>query len=108
MGSPNSELVKKNLRIIGTLLIRQMLLQGLLSKDIEDYGILKLPGRGNDFGKKPKSFPIVLNNLFEEANADDDDEGGDSAPVASADDRLFNMLKDLRQKESKKRSLPLL
>lgn len=87
-------------------LIRQMLLQGLLSKDIEEYGILKICKKGTDFLKKPKSFQIVLNNEFEEANADDDEEGGDQAPTASADDKLFEMLKELRQKESKKRSLP--
>jgi ATP-dependent DNA helicase RecQ len=78
-----------------------------LTKDIEDYGILKISKKGHEFLKKPKSFKIVLNNLFEEANADDDEEGGDTAPaVASADDRLFEMLKELRQKESKKRQLP--
>lgn len=87
-------------------LIRQMLLHGLISKDIEDYGILKICKKGNEFAKKSKSFPIVLNNLFEEANADDDEESGEQAGTASADDTLFNMLKELRQKESKKRSLP--
>ncbi|MEO8583842.1 MAG: RecQ family ATP-dependent DNA helicase, partial [Flavitalea sp.] len=87
-------------------LIRQMLLQGLLGKDIEDYGILKICKKGTEFVKKPKSFTIVLNNLFEEANADDDEEGGEPVPVVTTDDRLFEMLKELRQKESKKRSLP--
>ena len=87
-------------------LIRQMLLQGLLTKDIEDYGILKISKKGADYLKKPKSFSMVVNNLFEEANADDDEEGGGDEPVATTDDRLFEMLKDLRQKESKKRGLP--
>jgi ATP-dependent DNA helicase RecQ len=87
-------------------LIRQMLLTELLNKEIEDYGILKISKQGQAFLKKPKSFMMVLNNLFEDANADDDEEGGDSAPAASADDKLFEMLKALRQKESKRRSLP--
>src|SRR5687768_16378179 len=87
-------------------LIRQMLLHGLISKDIEDYGILKICKKGNEFAKKSRSFPIVLNNLFEEANADDDEESGEQSAIAGADDKLFEMLKDLRQKESKKRSLP--
>jgi ATP-dependent DNA helicase RecQ len=87
-------------------LIRQMLLHGLISKDIEDYGILKICKKGTDFAKKPKSFQIVLNNLFEEANADDDEDSADQASTASADETLFNMLKDLRQNESKRRSLP--
>ncbi|MBN8666389.1 MAG: DNA helicase RecQ [Chitinophagales bacterium] len=86
-------------------LVRQMLLEGLLEKDIEEYGVLKITKKGNDFYKKPKSFPIVLNNLFEEANADDD-EGAETAAGAAADDRLFEMLKELRQKEAKKKGLP--
>lgn len=86
-------------------LIRQVLLEGLLQKDIEEYGVLKFTKKGTDFLKKPKSFKIVLNNQFEEANADDD-EGVESGEGAAADDRLFEMLKELRQKEAKKKSLP--
>ncbi len=86
-------------------LIRQMLLAGLLSKEIEDYGVLKITRNGEAFAKKPKSFKIVLNNLYEEANADDD-EGAEAAVGAASDEKLFEMLKELRQKEAKKKSLP--
>jgi ATP-dependent DNA helicase RecQ len=87
--------------------IRQMLLEGLLKKDIEDYGVLKITKKGHDFLKKPKSFKIVLSNLFEDANADDDEEGAEvSGGAAATDEKLFEMLKDLRQKESKKKNLP--
>ena len=86
-------------------LIRQMLLEGLLKKDIEDYGVLKMTKKGEEFYKKPKSFKIVLNNLFEEAN-EDDEEGADASTGAAIDERLFNMLKDLRQKEAKRKNLP--
>ena len=86
--------------------IRQMLLEGLLSKDIEDYGVLKLTKKGNDFAKKPKSFTIVLNNLYEEANADDEEEGTDGSPSAATDEKLFEMLKEVRQIEAKKKGLP--
>jgi len=86
-------------------LVRQMLLENLLSKDIEEYGVLKITKKGEDFLKKPKSFKIVLNNLFEEANEDDDD-GGEANTGAAADERLFEMLKELRQKEAKKKGLP--
>jgi len=87
-------------------LIRQMLLQGLIGKEIEDYGLLKLCKKGQDFVKKPVSFKIVMNNLFQDANGDDDDEGAEVVTVTAVDDKLFEMLKELRQKESKKRSLP--
>ncbi|TMI65221.1 MAG: DNA helicase RecQ [Bacteroidetes bacterium] len=86
-------------------LIRQMLLEGLLKKDIEEYGVLKITKKGEDFMKKPKSFKIVMNNLYEEANADDE-EGAEATVGAAADDRLFEMLKEIRQKEAKKKSLP--
>jgi ATP-dependent DNA helicase RecQ len=86
-------------------LVRQMLLAGFLSKDIEEYGVLKITKAGEAFAKKPKSFPIVLNNLYEEAN-EDDEEGGEAATGAAADERLFEMLKELRQKEAKKKKLP--
>src|SRR6185369_964919 len=86
-------------------LIRQMLLEGLLKKDIEEYGVIKITKKGEDYLKKPKSFKIVMNNLYEEANADDE-EGVEATNGAAADERLFEMLKEIRQKEAKKKSLP--
>jgi ATP-dependent DNA helicase RecQ len=86
-------------------LIRQLLLEGLLIKDIEEYGVLKFTKKGEAYLKKPKSFPIVLNNLFEDANADDEEEGEATAGTA-IDEKLVEMLKELRQKEAKKKNLP--
>ena len=86
-------------------LIRQMLLEGLLKKDIEEYGVLKFTDAGKDFLKKPKSFKIVLNNKFEDAHGDDEEEKSTSEGAAT-DQRLFEMLKELRQKEAKKKNLP--
>jgi ATP-dependent DNA helicase RecQ len=87
-------------------LLRQLLLEDLLKKDIEEYGVLKFTKKGEDFLKKPQSFRIVLNNLFEEANADDEEEGTEAAGAAATDEKLFEMLKELRQKEAKKKALP--
>jgi ATP-dependent DNA helicase RecQ len=87
-------------------LVRQMLLEGLLQKDIEEYGVLKFTKKGLEFMKKPKSFTIVLNNLFEDANEDDEEGGTDAATGAATDEKLFEMLKELRQKEAKKKNLP--
>ncbi|GAB4093415.1 RecQ family ATP-dependent DNA helicase [Flaviaesturariibacter terrae] len=87
-------------------LVRQLLLEGILQKDIEEYGVLKITKRGQDFIKKPKSFTIVLNNQFEDALADDDEGGSDSTPALVVDEALFGMLKELRQQESKRKNLP--
>ena len=87
-------------------LMRQMLLEELLEKDIEEYGVIKITAKGQKFLRKPGSFEIVLNNLFEEANADDDEGNTEPAFGAAADEKLLDMLKELRQKEAKKKSLP--
>jgi len=86
-------------------LIRQAMLEGVIEKDIEEYGLLKLTKKGNQFLKKPASFKIVLNTVFEETNTEDDDDGA-SESTASTDETLFEMLKELRQKEAKKIGLP--
>ncbi|MDR3714431.1 MAG: DNA helicase RecQ [Puia sp.] len=87
-------------------LLRQMLLEDLLKKDIEEYGVLKITKKGEDFLKKPRSFRIILNNLFEEANADDEEEGSETSGPAATDEKLFELLKEQRQKEAKKKALP--
>ncbi|RYY64549.1 MAG: DNA helicase RecQ [Chitinophagaceae bacterium] len=87
-------------------MIRQLLLEGILQKDIEEYGVLKLTKKGQEFLKKPKSFKIVLNNLFEDALADDDEGGSDTSAAPVADEKLVGLLKELRQQESKKKNLP--
>src|ERR1700712_4415294 len=46
-------------------LMRQMILEGFIKKDIEEYGVLKFCKKGEAFLKKPVSFKIVLNNIFE-------------------------------------------
>ncbi len=87
-------------------LIRQMLLSGLLEKDIVEYGVLKITKKGTAFLKKPVSFTMVLNNLFEEANADEDENEAAEAGGGVADDRLFEVLKEVRKKVAKEKNLP--
>ncbi len=87
-------------------LIRQLLLAGLIEKDIVEYGLLKLTKAGSAYLKKPTSFKIVLNNLFEEANADDEESEQAIAEAAAADEKLMILLKDLRKKVAKEKNLP--
>ncbi len=87
-------------------LMRQMILEGFIKKDIEEYGVLKFTKKGAAFLKKPVSFKIVLNNLFQGADGDDDE--GMAAPAASnsLDEKLVLMLKELRKKVAKEKNLP--
>ncbi len=86
-------------------LILQMILENLLQKDIEEYGVIKITKKGLDFIKKPKSFTIVMNNLYENAFADDE-EGAEEVQGVVIDETLLNILKDLRYKEAKQKNLP--
>jgi ATP-dependent DNA helicase RecQ len=87
-------------------LIRQMLLSGLIAKDIVEYGLLKLTKQGEAFLKKPTSYKIVLNNLFEDANADDEESEQAAEAASTVDEKLVELLKELRKKVSKEKNLP--
>jgi ATP-dependent DNA helicase RecQ len=84
--------------------IRQAMIAGYISKDIENYGLLKLTAGGKAYLKKPTPFPIVKDNEFE----DEDEEPTikSSGGTSAADDVLFSILKDLRKKMSKRLEVP--
>lgn len=118
-GNPNSQIKMyrhNELDIFGTgkekdehfwnSLLRQMLLEDLIKKDIVDYGILKLTKKGEAFLKKPGSFKMALNNLFEDAVGEDDETQAGTATTGAADQLLFEMLKDLRRQVAKEKNLP--
>ena len=86
-------------------LLRQMLLEKFIQKDIEDYGVIKFTKKGEAFLKKPVSFKIALNNLFEGAD-DDDDDSSVVENASVADEKLVEMLKDLRKQVAKEKNLP--
>ncbi len=86
-------------------LIRQAMLEQIIEKDIEEYGLLKLTTKGKKFLKKPGSFKVVLQNVFA-TELGDDEESEVAEEAATTDNRLFELLKDLRQVEAKKIGLP--
>ena len=90
-----------------TAIIRQALVHKLLSKDIENYGILKITKEGRDFIKKP--YPIMLVKDHDYDNADDEESEAMAMGMSkdSGTDRtLFTMLKDLRKTIAKQNNLP--
>ena len=88
--------------------IRQAVLAGLLSKDIDNYGLLKVTEKGHEFLKKPSSFQVTKDHEYSGGeNEDEDDEaGGPGGSGGGADPVLYNMLKDLRKKVAKQKNLP--
>jgi ATP-dependent DNA helicase RecQ len=85
-------------------LIRQVLVDGLLSKDIETYGILKVSDKGLDYLKNPSSFMMSEDHEYNET----EDEAIVTAAKSSgtADEVLMGMLRDLRKKVAKKLNVP--
>ncbi|MFN7044487.1 MAG: DNA helicase RecQ [Flavobacterium sp.] len=85
-------------------LIRQVLVDGLLTKDIETYGVLKMAEKGEAFIKKPVSFMMSEDHEYNE----EEDEAIVTAAksTGTADEALMSMLRDLRKKEAKKLSVP--
>jgi ATP-dependent DNA helicase RecQ len=85
-------------------LLRQVLVDGLLSKDIETYGVVKITKKGLDFIKKPSSFMMSEDHEYNES----EDEAIVTAAKGTgvADEVLMGMLRDLRKKVAKKLGVP--
>lgn len=86
-------------------LIRQVLVFGLISKDIESYGILKLTEKGKEYIQNPTSFTLVKEHDF---SASDDAETiiNTGNKGGAHDEALYSMLVDLRKSISKQKNIP--
>ncbi|MDB2587470.1 RecQ family ATP-dependent DNA helicase [Flavobacteriaceae bacterium] len=86
-------------------LIRQALVAGLLTKDIETYGVLKISDAGHAFLKDPVSFLMTEDHSYKDAN--DDVVVSTAGQVgAVADQTLFKLLKGQRKTIADKLGLP--
>jgi ATP-dependent DNA helicase RecQ len=85
--------------------IRQTLIQQLLVKDIENYGILKVSKEGLRFQKKPYSVMLTHDRDYDNLEEEEDILEG-AHKTSTADKTLFALLKDLRKEISRKENLP--
>ena len=83
--------------------INQAAIAGYLTKDVDNYGLLKVTEDGKKYLKHPKPFKIVEDNDFEDIEEEAPARGGAACAV---DPALYSMLKDLRKKLSKKLEVP--
>ena len=85
-------------------LLRQVLVAGYLTKDIETYGIVKITDKGLDFIKNRESFMMSEDHEYNET----EDEAIVTAAKSTgvADEILMGMLRDLRKKVAKKLGVP--
>ena len=85
--------------------MRQALILGLVDKNIENYGLLSVNRRGEQFIAMPRPVSVTLDHDYDE----EEREAEAVAPMGkggAADEELFAMLKDLRKKVAKKHDLP--
>jgi ATP-dependent DNA helicase RecQ len=82
-------------------LIRQCLVSGLLKKDIESYGVIKITPKGTSFAESNLSFMMTEDHYYstEETVAPQN-------TSASLDKNLMRMLKNLRKSNAKKLAVP--
>ena len=86
------------------MVIRQALVTGLIQKEIENYGLLKLTPKGHDYLENP--YSILLSQDHEYGEDDDDADVNLAGKSSTVDEELFEILKDLRKKISKHKNLP--
>ena len=84
--------------------LRQVIVAGLVGKEIESYGTLFLRESGEDFISNPKSFMLIKEHNYTDTDNSDiilNQKGG-----RASDDALFKMLKDLRKEIAKGKGVP--
>ncbi len=81
-------------------LIRQAVIMDYLVKEVENYGVLKLAPKGEDFLQNPTSFQMAEMRDF----SDDEEEPLNATSVL--DKGLMNMLRDLRRSVASRNKVP--
>jgi len=87
-------------------IIRQGLINRLVIKEIENYGILKITKKGLHYIKKPFSIMLAKDHSYEKTNDDGIIVNAGGKAGSGSDDNLLKMLKELRKDLSKKERLP--
>ncbi len=88
-------------------IIRTALLEGFLSKDIENYGLLKVTKAGKEFLKNPVEIFVTRDHDYTGAESDDDDIVMDGQKNGGgADPELYALLKDLCKQVARQKNLP--
>lgn len=85
--------------------IRQCVLEGLLRKDVESYGLLKIQKEGYNFLKKPYDILVPEDHDYNEELPDEDIISAVGESIAM-DEELYSVLEKVRSSIAKKENLP--
>ncbi|MFT5336183.1 MAG: ATP-dependent DNA helicase RecQ [Sphingobacteriales bacterium] len=84
--------------------IRQSVLHGLLDKEVESYGTLKITEEGHSFFNKPFNITLLKENDY--SSVDDEIIAGSQGKTGIADEVLVRMLNDLKKKVATAKEVP--
>ena len=94
---------KNNDLIFWKSLLSKMIVDGLLYKKIEEYGVLKITQKGNEFLNKIKPFPVSVDRDFSKETISIKKVEKNKSVI---DNELYNILMDLRKSLSKELDIP--
>ena len=94
---------KNNDLIFWKSLLRKMIVEGLLYKKIEEYGVLKITQKGSEFLNKIKPFPVSVDRDFSKETISIKKVEKNKSVI---DNELYNILMDLRKSLSKELDIP--
>ena len=88
--------------------LRQAQFDGLVQKEVEQYGVLKLTPAGHKFIKSPYNLYVTPDHDYTAANEDEEEEmlSGAGGASAAGDEALYVQLKSLRRSIATRERIP--
>lgn len=119
VGRKSAEITTKNLdkikafgkgaekdMIFWSSVVNKIILENLVRKEIEAFGVLKFTEKGKKFLKKPENIKGVINHKFEESEDDEDIVTLTQKNNNVLEPKLLDILKDVRRKIAKQHKVP--
>ncbi len=86
-----------------TSVLRQSVVAGYVSKDIENYGLLRIGPNADEVEKSKAAIMFVMDRDFTDA---DDEEAPQQGGTSALDEVAYGALKDIRRETAEKQNLP--
>lgn len=90
--------------------VRQLMVLGYIEKDVENYGVIKLTQKGQNYINDPYPITLSEDHNYENTESSSDDEiqnnAGPTGGGGAFDQTLLELLKSLRKKIAKEKNVP--
>lgn len=90
--------------------VRQLMVLGYIDKDVENYGVIKLTQKGQNYINDPYPITLSEDHNYENTESSSDDEiqnnAGPTGGGGAFDQTLLELLKSLRKKIAKEKNVP--